>query len=181
MDNHVHLIAVPEKEDSLNLTLREAHKKYTCQINLQMDWRGSLWQGRFFSFPLDDIHLYRAIRYTENNPVRAGLAKKAEDFQWSSARSHVFGIPDAFLSKSKPVMSRSSWSDYLREQEDENEFKKIRAHIMSGRPWGEEDFINRLEESLGRELRPHVRGPKKRGAPSSYGEKIAKSCYLGVE
>jgi putative transposase len=181
MDNHVHLIAVPEKEDSLNLTLREAHKKYTCQINLQMDWRGSLWQGRYYSFPLDDVHLYRAIRYTENNPVRAGLARKAEDFQWSSARAHVSGIPDAFLSKNSLVLSRSSWSDYLHEREDESEFKSIRAHIMSGRPWGEEDFIDRLEKSLGRKLRPQSRGPRKKGVPPALCEKNEKSCYLGVK
>jgi putative transposase len=181
MDNHVHLIAVPERADSLNLTLREAHKKYTSQINLQMDWRGSLWQGRFFSFPLDDVHLYRAVRYTENNPVRAGMAKKAEDFPWSSARAHVFGLPNAFLYKSGPIMSRPSWSAYLREQEDEEEFKEIRSHIMSGRPWGEDEFIDRLEESLGRKLRPGNPGPKKKQTALDCGEKTGKSCYSGVE
>jgi putative transposase len=181
MDNHIHLIAVPERADSLNLTLREAHKKYTSQINIQMDWRGSLWQGRYYSFPLDDIHLYRAVRYTENNPVRAGMTKNAEDFPWSSAQAHVFGLPDAFLSKSEPIMSRLSWSVYLREQEDEEEFKEIRSHIMSGRPWGEDEFIDRLEESLGRKLRPGQPGRKQRSAKIDLGANSKKANYLGIE
>jgi len=181
MDNHVHLIVVPKKEDSLNLALREAHKKYTTHINLLMDWRGSLWQGRFFSFPLDDIHLYRAIRYTENNPVRAGMVKQAEDFPWSSASAHVFGQPDAFLSKSRPEMSRTSWSDYLREQEEENEFQEIRGHIMSGRPWGEDEFIDRLEESLGRKLRPGLAGRRIKIAQSDPHQNNLQAYESGKE
>jgi putative transposase len=162
MDNHVHLIAVPQKKDSLNLTLREAHKKYTTQINLQMDWRGSLWQGRYYSFPLDDVHLYRAIRYTENNPVRAGMTKNAEDYPWSSARAHVFEFSDVFLSNSRPFVKSSDWSAFLREQGNGEDFKEIRNHIMSGRPWGEDEFIDRLEESFGRKLRPGRAGRKKK-------------------
>jgi putative transposase len=34
-----------------------------------------------------------AIKYVEQNPVRAGLVNRAEDWTWSSARAHVFGIP----------------------------------------------------------------------------------------
>jgi putative transposase len=39
---------------------------------------GHVWQGRFYSCPFDEWHLWKALRYTELNPVRAGLAPKAE-------------------------------------------------------------------------------------------------------
>jgi putative transposase len=160
MENHVHLIGVPDKADSLNMVLREAHKKYTSQINIRMDWRGSLWQGRYYSFPLDAVHLFRAVRYVENNPVRAGIVAYAEKYSWSSAPAHVFRKADPLLSPC-PLQKGRSWAAYLRDREEEEEIKNIRRHIMTGRPLGSEDFIDQLEFELGRELRPKKRGPNK--------------------
>ena len=57
MPNHVHLIAVPEQEDSLAKAISEIHRRYTRAINFRMDWRGHLWQGRFHSFPMDQDYL----------------------------------------------------------------------------------------------------------------------------
>jgi len=160
MPNHVHFIAVPEKRDSMNLALREAHKKYTSQINIQMNWSGSLWQGRYYSFPLEDIHLYRALRYVENNPVRAGLVKSAELYPWSSAPAHVLGKADPILFPGRLKMHGRAWLAYLCEEEKEEEIKEIRSHILSGRPLGQEGFVAQLEEDLGRVLRPKKRGRK---------------------
>jgi putative transposase len=53
MPNHVHLIAVPETKDALNLAIGEAHRRYTRRINFREGWRGHLWQGRFSSFVKD--------------------------------------------------------------------------------------------------------------------------------
>jgi hypothetical protein len=44
----------------------------------------SLWQGRYYSCPLDQTHLWEALRYTELNPVRAGLASDAGSWKWST-------------------------------------------------------------------------------------------------
>ena len=46
MDNHVHLIAVPKKEDSLARGIGRVHRKYTRMINLRKGWKGYLWQGQ---------------------------------------------------------------------------------------------------------------------------------------
>ena len=89
MDNHIHLIMIPKDKDEITATLRETHRKYTTIINMREKWKGHLWQGRFGSCPLDERHLYMAVRYIERNPVRAGIVNKAEDFPWSSARGHL--------------------------------------------------------------------------------------------
>jgi hypothetical protein len=39
-----------------------------------------------FVCALDEKHLYAAVRYVENNPVKAGVVKKAEDYACSSGR-----------------------------------------------------------------------------------------------
>jgi putative transposase len=75
MNNHLHLIAVPQNEDSFARGFAEAHRRYTRYINFRKGWRGYLWEGRFKSYLLDEAHLYAAIRYIERNPVRAGIVK----------------------------------------------------------------------------------------------------------
>ena len=47
---------------------------------------GHLHEGRFKSFPVQcDEHLVTLLRYVERNAVRAGLAKRVEDWRWGSA------------------------------------------------------------------------------------------------
>jgi len=89
MTDHVHLIAVPEREDSLARAIGEAHRLYTRAKNFRDGVRGYLFQGRFGSCVMDDRHLARAARYIELNPVSAGIVAKPEDYAWSSARLHM--------------------------------------------------------------------------------------------
>ena len=89
MTNHVHFVAVPRHEKSLAKTFGEAHKIYTREFNKRHRVTGYLFQGRFGSCPLDDRHLYEAVRYVELNPVRAGIVQRAEQYPWSSAAYHL--------------------------------------------------------------------------------------------
>lgn len=57
------------------------------------------WRGRFYSTILDEAHLYAAVRYVENNPLWAGMVKKAEDYLWSSAREPIDGSKDGIVSE----------------------------------------------------------------------------------
>jgi putative transposase len=74
MTNHVHLIAVPEREDSLARSMGSTHSEYALALNYAQGRSGHVWQNRFFSCPLEESHLLRALRYVELNPVRAELA-----------------------------------------------------------------------------------------------------------
>ena len=80
MPNHTHLIAVPATSQGLASAIGEAHRRYARMVNFREGWRGYFWQGRFASFILDEHHLLAAARYIEQNPVRAGLVKRAEEY-----------------------------------------------------------------------------------------------------
>lgn len=57
---------------------------------------GHLYQGTYKSFPIqDDEHFIAVCRYVEQNPLRARLVERAEDWQWSSLglRSATIGRP----------------------------------------------------------------------------------------
>lgn len=161
MDNHVHLIAVPEKEDSLAKGIGDTHKYYTRMVNFRESWRGYLWQGRFSSFPLDEKYLYAAIRYVERNPVRAGIVKRAEDYEFSSAKTHVYKTKDLLLSDNFVIEEIEDWKAFLAGEDKESDVKLFKKHARVGRPLGQEGFIEKLEKVTGRILRPQKPGRKK--------------------
>ena len=162
MDNHIHLIAVPEREDSLAKGIGDTHKYYTRMINFRENWRGYLWQGRFSSFPLDEKYLYAAVRYVERNPVRAGIVKRAEDYEFSSARAHVYKTEDLLLSGNFVTEEIKDWKKFLEGDDKEQDIRLFKKHARIGRPLGHEGFIEKLEKITGRILKPRKPGRKKK-------------------
>ena len=160
MSNHVHLIAVPEQEESLAKAIGETHALYTRMVNFREGWRGYLWQGRFKSVILDDQYLFAAIRYVQLNPVRARIVNKAEAYEWSSARAHILNLKDEVLSHCYLQDDISDWRQYLDKGENEQDSALIRKHSESGRPIGSDKFLSELESLTGRLLIKQKPGPK---------------------
>jgi len=155
MTNHVHLLVVPRRKDSLARGIGRAHLRYASWINWRQGWSGHLWANRFYSAPLDDAHLWAAVKYVENNPVRAGVVQRAADYDWSSARAHALGQPDPLLSSPRPFPDPArlgDWSAWLAEQADEEILARLRTNTCTGRPCGSEGFVALFEKSLGRVL-----------------------------
>ncbi|MBC7361699.1 MAG: transposase [Candidatus Aminicenantes bacterium] len=165
MNNHFHLIAVPENPASLARAIGQTQRKYTWFVNARNNWKGHLWQDRFQSFAMDEIHLYNCVRYVERNPVRAGLVNLAEEYPWSSARAHVFGFKDPVLSPMRALSYITDWSAYLRGQETDEELELLRKTSRTGRPLGSDDFVQHLEKNLGRAIRPKKPGRHKKMMP----------------
>ena len=88
MDNHVHLIAVPQHADSLAKAIGRTHWVYAQYVNRLHGRSGHLWQNRFYSNAMDDAHCLLAMRYVECNPIRAGICRIARRYPWSSAAAH---------------------------------------------------------------------------------------------
>ena len=63
MTNHVHLIIRLNNHSNLSRAIDEVHRRYTRLINFREKWRGYLWQGRFFSFPMEEDGLLKAVAY----------------------------------------------------------------------------------------------------------------------
>jgi putative transposase len=152
MTNHVHFIAVPEKEDSLARAFGEAHRRYTRMKNFKEGVRGYLFQGRFSSCVLDERHLLVAASYVELNPVRAGIVKRAWAYPWSSASFHTGRSRMDPLVKDRKLRGLvSDWDEFLRDathKEDET----IRKMSRTGRPGGDAAFVRLVERLTARDL-----------------------------
>jgi len=158
MTNHIHLLVIPSDEASLSRGIGEAHRLYTRHINFRAKTRGHLFQGRFFSCPLDGSHFIAAARYIERNPVRAHICHKASDYQWSSARYHL-GITntDPLISqKHSGIGGTAEWEKWL--SSDPSDLDELRYYFRVGRPLGGESFIKNAELATGRTLFPRKAG-----------------------
>ena len=165
MPNHVHIIIVPGDEDGLRRTFADAHRRYTGYVNARLRVTGHLWQGRFGSVAMDEEHLGHAVRYVSLNPVRAKLVKRARDWPWSSVGAHLSGRDDPLV-RVAPILERyGDFGEFLGADADTLEaaaFRKLRQSETTGRPIGGDAWLDALETTTGRPLRPQKRGPKKK-------------------
>ena len=163
MTNHIHLIVVPKKQSNLAKAIGETHRRYTRMVNFRENWKGYLWQGRFASYPLDKNWLLRAAAYIELNPVKAGMVKNPWDYPWSSVHAHLAGKDSkGIIHPGKLLTLAGDWKTYLRDAKGE-EIKEFEKHERTGRPLGEDSFIDKAERLLQRELRKKKPGPKTAG------------------
>ena len=162
MTNHLHLVVVPEYENSLARVLKPLNLRYARYVNVRQGWCGRLWQERFYSCPMDMTHTLIALRYVEQNPVRARLADKAEEYRWSSAAGHTGRRVDPLLSDQRGLLSSiENWSEWLQAGASEAVLEQVRLHTRTGRPLGSAGFVETVESKLGRLLRPSARGRKR--------------------
>lgn len=152
MPNHVHLVVVPEKADSLARLFKDAHRRYTLRINKKKQWVGHLWQERFHSVPMDEAHLLAAVRYVEMNPVRAGLCATLDAWCWSSVHAHRRRVDDLLVSVEPMLQRVDNWDGYVGTPTSASSMDAIRRHTRTGRPVGSKQFIDELERITGRDL-----------------------------
>ena len=168
MTNHVHLVAIPRRPDSLARLMMRVQSRYAQQHNRRYKRCGHLWHSRFFSCALGREQLLTTLLYVDRNPVRAGLVGEATAFGWSSARSHVGGS-DAEGLLAWPALEAwggcTKWEQRLRRAVDADEGRRLREATLSGGPYGSAAFVGELERRFGRSLEVRGRGrPKKKAA-----------------
>jgi putative transposase len=76
--------------------IMKSMKGYSAyQCNRLLGLHGKFWQDESYDHVVrNDDELHRIIDYVENNPVKAGLVQRREDWRWSSAYDRVrLGIP----------------------------------------------------------------------------------------
>jgi len=167
MSNHVHLIAAPHTGEALAQSLKQAHGRYASYWNARQSSTGHVWQGRFYSCPLDPSHLWTALRYVELNPVRARMVEAPEQWRWSSAAAHCgLASPDLVLEMERwrGRWTEADWRQYLADKESAAALSALRRSTHTGRPLGSAEFMASLEERMSRALIPRKAGRRKKPA-----------------
>lgn len=89
MDNHVHLL-VRGNNESLARFMKQISVKYAAYFNKKNMRTGNLFQGRFRSEAVEnDPYFLTVLRYIHQNPLKAGIVTRLEQYKWSSYKTYV--------------------------------------------------------------------------------------------
>lgn len=121
MGNHIHLLMKFEKEP-IEQAFKKIGSKHVYWYNIKYQRKGHLFQDRFKSEPVDDdIYFMTVLRYIHHNPLKAGLCKNIDNYEYSSY--------SAFLSGSKFIDTDYVFSILPKNEfiEYNNEFDSIKC------------------------------------------------------
>jgi len=154
MDNHVHL-AIETGKIPLSRSMAGLQSSYTQYFNRRHERVGHLFQGRYKAFLVEeDPYALCLIRYIHENPVKAGVVAKPEEYAWSSDRFYRKGKGPPWLDcdrilrmlgRSRSVAVRS----YRRLMREEVEEPYEDVLTWGGAVKGDEAFADRVLQSVG--------------------------------
>ncbi len=100
MTNHLHLLLTPADKEQLAIFMQSMANRYVRYFNASRQRTGTIWEGRYKSCLIDsENYLFVLYKYIELNPVKAGMVKKVEDYDWSSYRHNALGITDKLITE----------------------------------------------------------------------------------
>lgn len=159
MTNHVHLLVTPYTPSALGNAMRHINQRYAQYFNRRHERSGTLWEGRPHSCLVDaDPYLFTCYRYIENNPVRARMVERPEDFRWSSHRANAYGEHDPVLMPHPSVLAlgRShderarEYRELFRTVDAPGAVDQIRLATVAGLAFGRESFARDVARALDR-------------------------------
>lgn len=153
MPNHWHLVLWPREDGDLStfvgwLTLTHTQRWHAHRHS---EGSGHVYQGRFKSFLVEsEEYLWTVCRYVERNALRAGLCKRAEDWQWSSLWRREFGDAESREVLSPwPIDLPKNWVGRVNRAESERELAALRRCANRGQPFGSEAWVERMTKRFG--------------------------------
>jgi putative transposase len=138
MTNHIHMIVTFRVARLFSQAMGVIHGRYAEYFNRKYGFSGHLWDLPYDSSVIGtDEYLYNAVRYVEQNPVRAGMVSRAEEYPWSSAAFHCGLIySDPILALDCPLIHAiPDWSKWLTSEVSQDELQIIRSRLSSGFPY----------------------------------------------
>ncbi|MGD0128367.1 MAG: transposase [Terriglobia bacterium] len=90
LPDHWHAIFYPRHPLTVSRVMEAIKDGATKRINRRRHEAGILWQPRFFDRALRTVREYNEkVEYIHLNPVRAGLASRADEWPWSSVHDYT--------------------------------------------------------------------------------------------
>ncbi|MDO4299970.1 MAG: transposase [Clostridia bacterium] len=118
MTNHIHLLI---RVENISEAMGRLGGNYAQWFNTKYGRVGHLFQDRFLSEPVeDDRYLLTAIRYIHQNPVKAYMAEKVDDYKWSSFKHYIY---NSDLVDKDLIMGMMSKKQFIEFNSEVNEDK----------------------------------------------------------
>jgi putative transposase len=158
MTNHVHLLLAPDTQAGLGRLMKRLAGRQTRYHNCAEGRRGTLWEGRYKSSPVQaDSYFLACIRYIELNPVRARMVVAPEQYPWSSFQRWGEHNPYMWLDPlpcaiGGDELSARRYRDFMREAIPGGEWDLIRESVQRGQLTGNARFVDEVERIIGKRI-----------------------------
>lgn len=91
MNNHAHMLFYEENVETLTKYMHRVNMLYAKYYNKKYDRVGYLFRDRYKTQPIySERHLYTCVRYIHNNPVKANMCHKPNEYKYSSCCNNIF-------------------------------------------------------------------------------------------
>ena len=167
LDNHFHLLLTPPSEEAMSLMMQAVGRSYVRYFNQRHKRSGTLWEGRYKSSVIDsEAYLLTCMAYIDLNPVRAGVAEAAEDFNWSSYK-HLIGqkidklvTPHALYwgLGNTPFAREAAYAAFVAAGLSASIQKDLTASVLKSRVVGRPEFLKSLQKTTQRPILPQKAG-----------------------
>ena len=159
MTNHVHLLIQVGEEGSISQIMQAITNAHTRHYHFKYRSSGHVWQGRFKS-PIvsDDGYLLMVMQYIEQNPVRAGLSQRIEDYRWSSyllnMRIKESKLIDRAHNPAYQMLGTSTdervraYRQHMQLNLQEKDIENIRQSVKQGEGYMSERFRKQMSQML---------------------------------
>lgn len=160
MSNHVHLLLTPDEMGACSSLMKGIGQLYSQYINKLYEKSGHVWEGRFKSCLVQsEQYVLACYRYIELNPVRAGLARRADEYRWSSHRANAMGEHSEALTPHHEYVrlgitpeERQAAYRELFDMIQGDELEHIRAATNAAYVLGDPSFKAMMARKLGRRV-----------------------------
>ncbi len=89
MNNHAHILIKTEKVMELSKYMHRLNTKYAIYYNTKYSRVGYIFKNRYKSEGIySEEHLYNCIKYIYDNPVKAGICKRAQEYPYSNYKNY---------------------------------------------------------------------------------------------
>ena len=148
MPNHWHFILYPQTDTQLAEFMSWLTSTHVRQYRTKTKTigYGHLYQDRYKSFPVEtNEYLQTLMRYVEQNPLRAKMVERAEDWIWSSLY-----IRERGSDKEKKLLAELPFDlpiNYLESVNDsinKETLELVRVSVNKGTPYGKDGWVKEM-------------------------------------
>lgn len=167
MDNHFHLLATPESQESLPKMMQAVGRRYVRYFNDAQGRSGTLWEGRYKSTLIQaERHLLACMAYIDLNPVRAGMVAQAKDYPWSS-HAHYIGLQvDRLITPhalywalgNTPFAREAAYAALVQAGVSAEQQQALTQSALRGWALGEAEFVAELQKKTPRRVQKAAAG-----------------------
>jgi putative transposase len=165
MPNHFHLVLCPRNDTDLGEFMRWVTTTHVRQRRAQTETigHGHLYQGTYKSFPVEtETYLQQLMMYVEQNPLRAKLVRRAENWKWSSLYRREQGVNTKLLAE-LPITLPKDYLTIVNTLPHSDALETVRQSVNRGTPLGSTRWVDEMVQKFKLESTVRKPGRPKKG------------------